>query len=139
MKTILDISKRPKILLPIMIASFLTASALTCFAESNKASPHGAAVHYRTMEIQNIDIAYREAGDLTNPTVLLLHGFPTSSHMFRNLIPILGLRYHVLALDYPGYGASDMPAVNEFDYSFANFANIIEAFLEKKYIESFAV
>lgn len=139
MKTILGISKHPKIHVRIMILAFLTASALPCFAEGNEASSRAAVVKYRTMQIQNVDIAYREAGDPDNPTVLLLHGFPTSSHMFRNLIPILAHRYHVLAPDYPGYGASDMPAVNEFDYSFANFANIIDEFLEKKDIESFAV
>ncbi len=65
--------------------------------------------HYRTRTIDGIKIFYREAGPADAPTVLLLHGFPTSSHMFRNLIPELADRYHVIAPDYPGYGQSDMP------------------------------
>lgn len=87
---------------------------------------------YRTMEIQGIDIAYREAGDSSRPTIVLLHGFPTSSHMFRELIPQLAERYHVIAPDYPGFGASEMPALNEFDYSFANFAKVVDGFLQKE-------
>ncbi len=69
----------------------------------------GAEVFFRRLDIQGVDVAYREAGDPSRPTVLLLHGFPTSSHMFLNLIPVLGERFHVLAPDYPGFGASAMP------------------------------
>ncbi len=83
-------------------------------------------VHYRTAKIDGLEIFYREAGPADAPTVLLLHGFPTSSHMFRNLIPALADKYHVVAPDYPGYGSSSMPAVDEFDYSFDSFARIIE-------------
>ena len=83
-------------------------------------------VHHRTARIDGLDIFYREAGPTDAPTVLLLHGFPTSSHMFRNLIPALADKYHVVAPDYPGYGNSSMPAVDEFDYSFDSFARIIE-------------
>lgn len=67
-------------------------------------------VCHQTIKIKGINIAYREAGDPANPTVVLLHGFPTSSHMFRNLIPELSAKYHVLAPDYPGFGNSNMPA-----------------------------
>ncbi len=94
---------------------------------------------YRTMEIQGIDIAYREAGDSSRPTIVLLHGFPTSSHMFRELIPQLAERYHVIAPDYPGFGASEMPALNEFDYSFANFAKVVDGFLQKKGIGKYSL
>ncbi len=66
-------------------------------------------VYHRSMEIEGLDIFYREAGDPSKPTVLLLHGFPTSSHMFRNLIPALGDEFHVIAPDYPGSGNSSMP------------------------------
>ena len=65
--------------------------------------------HHRTATIDGVNIFYREAGPAEAPVVLLLHGFPTSSHMFRNLIPALADRYHVIAPDYPGYGQSDMP------------------------------
>lgn len=96
-------------------------------------------VSYRHAEINGIDIAYREAGDPANPTIVLLHGFPTSSQMFRNIIPTLAETYHVLAPDYPGYGASEMPSRDTFDYSFANFADIIDGFLVEKNATSYAL
>jgi len=94
---------------------------------------------FRSMEIQGIDIAYREAGDPSNPAIVLLHGFPTSSHMFRELIPQLADNYHVIAPDYPGFGASAMPASSEFEYSFANFANVVNELLERKSVEKYAM
>ncbi|MEG5049745.1 MULTISPECIES: alpha/beta hydrolase [unclassified Microcoleus] len=84
---------------------------------------------YRTVLIDGLDIFYREAGSGSNPTILLLHGFPTSSHMFRNLIPALSDRFHLVALDYPGYGNSSMPTVHEFDYTFDRLAQIVEKFI----------
>ena len=81
---------------------------------------------HKTIEIDGLDIFYREAGNPNSPTILLLHGFPTSSHMFRNLIPILADEFHLIAPDYPGFGASSMPRVNEFEYSFDKLANIVE-------------
>ena len=84
---------------------------------------------YRTVSIDGLDIFYREAGSRSNPTILLLHGFPTSSHMFRNLIPALADRFHLVAPDYPGYGNSSMPSVNEFDYTFDHLAEIVEKFI----------
>lgn len=84
---------------------------------------------YRTVSIDGLDIFYREAGSRNNPTILLLHGFPTSSHMFRNLIPALADQFHLVAPDYPGYGNSSMPSVNEFDYTFDHLAEIMEKFI----------
>lgn len=84
---------------------------------------------FRTIAIDGLDIFYREAGDRDNPTILLLHGFPTSSHMFRNLISALADKFHLVAPDYPGYGNSSMPTVNEFDYTFDHLAEIIEKFI----------
>ena len=81
---------------------------------------------HKTIEIDGLDIFYREAGNPNSPTILLLHGFPTSSHMFRNLIPILADEFHLIAPDYPGFGASSMPEVDEFEYSFDKLANIVE-------------
>jgi pimeloyl-ACP methyl ester carboxylesterase len=78
-----------------------------------------------------VEIFYREAGNPDHPTLLLLHGFPTSSHMFRNLIPALADEFHLVAPDYPGYGFSSMPSVDEFDYSFDNIARIIEKFTDE--------
>ena len=102
------------------------------------AEPPSRQVAYRTTVIEDVEIAYREAGDPARPTVLLLHGFPTSSHMFRELIPVLALRYHVLAPDYPGFGASAMPPVGSFDYSFDHFARLMTALLDAKGIERYA-
>ncbi len=96
-------------------------------------------VHYRNETIEGVKIAYREAGDPDRPTVLLLHGFPTSSHMFRNLIPVLAQKYHVLAPDYPGFGASDMPAAENYDYSFANIASLMTHLIDRKGVDKYAV
>ncbi len=127
----------------IIIAAFAILESLsgpmTLWAEHVSSKGMPAVVKHLEMEIQGIKIAYREAGDPSRPTVLLLHGFPTSSHMFRNLIPILANDYHVLAPDYPGYGASDMPMLDEFDYSFANFAKIVDEFVAKKGVKSYAL
>lgn len=97
------------------------------------------ATQMKTMEIDGLTIAYREAGDPKDPTVLLLHGFPTSSHMFRELIPELADDYHVIAPDYPGFGASDMPPAESYDYSFANTAAIMTELLDRKMVGDYSV
>ena len=89
------------------------------------------ATAHRTLSLDGLDIFYREAGPKDAPTLVLLHGFPTSSHMFRNLIPQLSDSYHVIAPDYPGFGASSMPALDAFDYSFDNLARVMERFLDE--------
>jgi len=96
-------------------------------------------VSYRTTTIEGIDIFYREAGDPANPTILLLHGFPTSSHMFRDLIPELANDFHLVAPDYPGYGFSSMPSVDEFDYSFDNVARLISKFVDEVGLERYSL
>lgn len=98
--------------------------------DSNARADNAPGVAYRTVTIDDVDIFYREAGDPQKPTLLLLHGFPTSSHMFRDLIAELADEYHLVAPDYPGYGFSSMPAVDDFDYSFDNMARIIEKFVD---------
>lgn len=94
---------------------------------------------YKTVKIDGLDIFYREAGPKDAPTILLLHGFPTSSHMFRNLISELSDNYHVVAPDYPGYGNSSMPKVDEFNYTFDNLANIIEKFTVKLGLDHYTI
>src|SRR5512134_1048589 len=96
-------------------------------------------VAYRTAKIDGLDIFYREAGSKDAPTLLLLHGFPTSSHMFRNLIPALADRFHLVAPDYPGYGNSSMPTVDKFEYTFDNLADVIEKFTDKIGLSSYAL
>jgi pimeloyl-ACP methyl ester carboxylesterase len=87
-------------------------------------------VHYRTQTVRGFDIFYREAGDPSAPTIVLLHGFPTSSHMFRDLIPLLADRYHLIAPDYPGFGNSARPTPSEFNYTFDHLAQVIEEFVD---------
>jgi pimeloyl-ACP methyl ester carboxylesterase len=84
---------------------------------------------FRTVAIDGLDIFYREAGSRSNPTILLLHGFPTSSRMFRNLMPALADRFHLVAPDYPGFGYSSMPSVDEFDYTFDRLAEVMADFI----------
>jgi len=104
------------------------------------ASGEGVAqVFYRTTQIDGQEIFYREAGSRQNPTVLLLHGFPTSSHMFRSLIPALADQYHVVAPDYPGYGFSSMPSTDDFEYSFDHLAEIVETFTEQLGLERYTI
>lgn len=96
-------------------------------------------VAHRTVNIDGLDIFYREAGPKDAPTVLLLHGFPTSSQMFRNLIPSLADKYHVVAPDYPGFGHSSMPSRDKFSYTFDNLAKVIEGFTETIGIKTYAL
>ena len=85
--------------------------------------------HHRTVTVDGVGIFYREAGPADAPVVLLLHGFPTSSHMFRNLIPALADRYRVIAPDYPGYGQSDAPDRATFAYTFDRYAELVDGLL----------
>lgn len=94
---------------------------------------------HRTAIVNGVEIFYREAGTRDKPTILLLHGYPTSSHMFRNLITDLSVRYHVLAPDYPGYGRSEQPAIKDFEYTFDNMATIVEGFLDELHINSYSI
>ncbi|TCR62923.1 alpha/beta hydrolase [Bosea sp. BK604] len=88
-------------------------------------------VHYRFETIDGVKLFYREAGPAEGPVVLLLHGFPTSSHMFRNLIPLLADRYRVIAPDYPGFGQSDAPDHTQFTYSFGHFADMVDTLMQR--------
>jgi pimeloyl-ACP methyl ester carboxylesterase len=98
-----------------------------------------ARVFYRTAKVEGLNLFYREAGPENAPAIVLLHGFPSSSHMFRELIPILATRYHVVAPDYPGFGYSDAPVADEFDYTFAHLARIVDRFLEQKEIARYSI
>jgi len=88
-------------------------------------------IFYRTVEIDGLNIFYREAGTAGRPVLLLLHGFPSSSHMYRDLIAHLSGTYHILAPDYPGFGQSSAPDVREFSYTFDNLSVIIERFIDR--------
>ncbi|KFY94554.1 hypothetical protein V501_01890 [Pseudogymnoascus sp. VKM F-4519 (FW-2642)] len=96
-------------------------------------------VKFSYVSADGIDIFYREAGSADKPTLLLLHGFPSSSYHFRNLMPLLEAKYHVVAPDIPGFGFTVVPESRAYQYSFANFATTIEAFLDKIGIKNFSV
>jgi pimeloyl-ACP methyl ester carboxylesterase len=98
---------------------------------SNQTSRNSVKVLYKTAVVEELSIFYREAGKPGNPKLLLLHGFPASSHQYRNLISALSDHFHVIAPDYPGFGNSDMPSLDKFDYTFDRLSEIIEVFLQK--------
>ena len=114
-------------LIPLLFRPLLAVAALALPLPAEAAPPTA----HRHVEVDGVRIFYREAGPKDAPHVLLLHGFPTSSHMFRNLIPALADRFHVVAPDYPGFGHSDMPAPDAFDYTFDHLADVIDAFTER--------
>lgn len=97
------------------------------------------SVHYRNIQVNGLNLFYREAGQADAPTILLLHGYPTSSHMFRNLIPILSKKYHVIAPDLPGFGHSDAADHDKFQYTFDNLAGSMQSFIDKLGMKRFAV
>ena len=96
-------------------------------------------IDYKTIEVNGLDIFYREAGDKNAPTLLLLHGFPTSSHMFRNLMAELSDSYHMLAPDFPGFGNSSQPPMDDFDYTFDNLAATVEGFLDTLGVTKYSI
>lgn len=97
------------------------------------------ATRHRTLEVQGQQIFYREAGDPSRPTLVLLHGFPTSSHMFRNLISALADEYHLVAPDHVGFGQSSAPPVDRFDYSFEKLTELTLALLDRLRLDRFAL
>ena len=98
-------------------------------------------IRYRTADVDSFNVFYREAGAVEAPKLLLLHGFPSASHMFRDLIPLLSDRFHIIAPDLPGFGKSDMPARGKpgFQYTFARIAETIDRFTEVVGFDRYAV
>ena len=96
-------------------------------------------IAHRHIDVDGFNVFYREAGPADAPKLLLLHGFPSSSHMFRDLIPLLSERFHIVAPDLPGFGLSDMPSRDTFAYTFDNIANVIDRFTEVIGFDRYAV
>src|SRR5262249_48009659 len=112
------------------------------FGQASRDVKHFEKTDITTYEYATIGgrkIFYREAGKKDAPTILLLHGFPSSSHMFRDLIPLLAGRFHLVAPDFLGFGQSDMPGRNEYDYTFSNTANTIAQFIDHLGLKKFAI
>ena len=96
-------------------------------------------IRYLAANVDGLKISYRQAGRTEAPTLLLLHGFPSAGHMFRDLIPLLADRYHLVAPDLPGFGQSDMPARDKFSYTFNNLAGVIDRFTDVISLKRFAI
>ena len=108
-------------------------------ASAQTSSPPWPEITHATETIDGLNIFYREAGPADAPVVLLLHGFPTSSHMYRELIPLLATEYRVIAPDYPGYGESDAPPHDQYAYTFENISLVVEQLLDRKGIDAYSL
>jgi len=125
----------------LLIAALGSTSISVVSANSSVENKNTNVTHtrHKTIDIDGVEIFYREAGRADAPTLLLLHGFPTSSHMFRNLIPALADRYHLIAPDYPGFGNSAQPAMDKFDYTFDNMAVVMGKLVNKLGIKKYSL
>lgn len=123
----------------MVVSAALAALIFISTMNAQTSKQPDTTVTYNTVKIDGLDIFYREAGDRSKPTILLLHGFPTSSFMFRDLIPRLADSFHVVAPDYPGFGQSSAPDVKQFNYTFDNLANVIDKFTLAVGIKRYAI
>ncbi|MDX2506610.1 MAG: alpha/beta hydrolase [Gammaproteobacteria bacterium] len=149
MKTLLQKVKPNTLSVFLLIVVFVSALALNACSQHAKTdiqrisdaniAPQYLHTEHKKVTVNGQEIFYREAGDKNAPTILLLHGFPTSSHMFRNLIPDLADRFHLIAPDYPGFGYSSQPSMETFEYSFDNLANIMEEFINALEIKQYSL
>jgi pimeloyl-ACP methyl ester carboxylesterase len=130
-----------KFILAAALSATMAALTPASAAGAAETQPGAAAVQvrYQKAKVDGVEIFYREAGPKDAPAILLLHGFPTSSQMFRELIPRLADRYHVIAPDYPGYGHSEMPDRAKFAYTFDNYANLIDKLTGQLSVERYAM
>src|SRR6201991_4768683 len=115
------------------------ATVLQPLVPPKETSMPSFTTRFKTEIVNGLDVFYREAGDPANPTLLLLHGFPSSSHMFRNLIDSLSDSYPLVAPDPIGFGQSSMPSVNQFAYSFDHLTEVTEKLISRLGLERFAI
>jgi len=122
------------------VALSVSGPAAVLMAPSPVAAAEPApAVHYRAATVGGVRISYREAGPSDAPVILLMHGFPTSSHMYRELIPALAARYRVIAPDFPAFGESEQPSAEQFDYTFEHLTRVIDDFTVQLGLSSYAL
>jgi pimeloyl-ACP methyl ester carboxylesterase len=139
-KTGLTLASAAVILGTLVIGTGISTPSVANQVETNISTSQARhQTQHHTINVDGVDIFYREAGPVDAPTILLLHGFPTSSHMFRNLIPALSDRYHVIAPDYPGFGNSAKPSVEDFEYSFDNLARLMGKLVDKLEVEKYSL
>lgn len=117
----------------------LTLGMVAMTTQAATAQENTPVVKYQKVQVKDFKVFYREAGNAKNPTILLLHGFPTSSFMYRDLIPTLATRYHVVAPDLPGFGFTESPDRAHFDYKFQNLANVMEEFTQALGLTTYAI
>lgn len=135
--------KKTQLITSLLLAAVVSSTNIA-FANSPTTLESTNAIsvtqtQHKTINIDGVNVFYREAGPIDAPTILLLHGFPTSSHMFRNLIPALADRYHLIAPDYPGFGNSDQPAMDKFEYTFDNMAVVMGKLVNKLGIKKYSL
>ena len=130
---------RKRFLLLAATVGLLAAPPGAIAAPADKAPAAAVQVTYRTANVDGVDVFYREAGPKDAPVLLLLHGFPTSSHMFRDLIPQLADKYRVIAPDYPGFGQSAMPDRSKFAYTFGNYAQVVDKLTRQLGVNRYAL
>jgi len=133
--------KKLKLAVTIIFTGLLGSTEIMAQSTTTKISPASEAgiIHYRKVKVNGLGVFYRESGPIGAPTILLLHGYPTSSHMFRNLIPILNKKYHVIAPDLPGFGNTDLADRKNFHYTFENLAKTMQNFIDQLKLKRFAM
>jgi pimeloyl-ACP methyl ester carboxylesterase len=133
-----QVNLRRRIVPFVLLGLILLTMEISVFAQTmEKANP--TRVTYNIVKVDGVDVFYREAGPKDAPVLLLLHGFPTSSHMFRNLIPQLADKYRVIAPDYPGFGQSAMPERSKFSYTFDNYAQVVDKLIRHLGVNRYAL
>jgi pimeloyl-ACP methyl ester carboxylesterase len=123
----------------VRLATVLGLSFLANVGLAQDGGPPASQVRYKTQTVDGISVFYREAGSPQRPTLVLLHGFPSSSHMFRDLIPKLAGKYHVVAADMPGYGYTEQPSLDKFSYTFDAEATLIDHFLDSIGVKKYSI
>jgi pimeloyl-ACP methyl ester carboxylesterase len=136
------VSKKTVLLLALVFTSSIGMSqnkktnSLSNLTIANKTS---YSITYKTIQVDGLDIFYRETGDKNKPAIVLLHGFPSSSHMYRDLIIDLSSKYHVIAPDYPGFGQSSSPSSKEYEYTFDHLSITVAHFIDKMGLKKYSL